>query len=67
MATKKPKLGSGMRFKAVAKKVASSVAKKGMSKTVAKKVGAAVAAKAGMKKYGAKKMASMAKAGKKKS
>lgn len=62
---KKPKLGSGERFKKLSGGVAEQYMKKGMSAEKAKKVGAAVAAKAGMKKYGKKKMASMAKAGKK--
>lgn len=54
--TKKPKLGTGARFKALK----SKLAKKG-----AKSPGA-LAAYIGRKKYGAKKMASMAKKGKKK-
>lgn len=53
---KKPKLGSGARFKALKKKVATSGAKDP----------AAVAAAIGRKKYGAKKMAKMAAAGRKK-
>lgn len=52
---KKPKLGSGARFKAVEKAAAKSGAENP----------AAVAAMVGRKKYGAKKMASMAAAGKK--
>jgi len=52
----KAKLGSGSRFKAVEK----SAAKSGASNP------AAVAAAVGMKKYGVKKMESMAQAGKKK-
>lgn len=50
----KPKLGSGARFKAVEASAAASGAKNP----------AAVAANAGRKKWGASKMASMAKAGK---
>jgi len=53
---KKPKLGSGTRFKAIEKKAAASGAANP----------AAVAAAAGIKKYGVKKMEKMAKAGKKK-
>lgn len=52
---KKAKLGSGTRFKAVEK----SAAKSGATNP------AAVAATVGIKKYGAKKMEKMAKAGKK--
>lgn len=52
---KKPKLGSGARFRAVEK----SAAKSGASDP------GAVAAAIGRKKYGAKKMASMAAAGRK--
>ncbi len=52
---KKPKLGSGARFRAVE----ASAAKSGASNP------AAIAAWAGRKKYGAKKMASMAAAGRK--
>ncbi len=52
----KPKLGSGARFKAVER----SAAKSGASNP------AAVAAAVGIKKYGAKKMAKMAAAGRKK-
>jgi hypothetical protein len=51
----KPKLGSGARFRAVE----ASAAKSGASNP------AAVAAAIGRKKYGAKKMASMAAAGRK--
>lgn len=53
---KKPKLGSGARFKAIEKKAAAS----GVSDP------AAVAAAAGIKKYGVKRMSKMAQAGKKK-
>lgn len=52
----KPKLGSGARFKAVER----SAAKSGASDP------AAVAAAVGRKKYGAKKMASLAEKGRKK-
>lgn len=52
----KPKLGSGARFAAVER----SAAKSGASNP------AAVAAAVGRKKYGAKKMAAMAAAGRKK-
>ena len=41
---KKPKLGSGKRFEALAEKVEKSYEKKGMSKAKAEKVGGAVAA-----------------------
>jgi len=51
---KKPKLGSGKRFAAIERKAKKSGAKNP----------AAVAAAAGIKKYGKKKMAAMAKAGK---
>ena len=60
------KLGGGGRFKKLSGSVAKSYEKKGMSKAKAEKIGAAVAAKAGRKKYGAKKMASMAAKGRKK-
>ena len=53
---KKPKLGSGARFKALEKKIAA----KGDVEDPE-----AVAAAIGRKKYGAKKMASMAKKGRK--
>lgn len=55
---KKPKLGSGGRFKALTNKIEKS----GKSEKSAK----AIAASIGRKKYGAKKMASMAAKGKKK-
>ena len=51
----KPKLGSGGRFKALTKKIAAHGAKNPK----------AVAAAIGRKKYGAKKMASMAAKGRK--
>lgn len=54
---KKAKLGSGKRFKALE----SKVKKEGYGKEAA----AAIAASAGRKKYGAKKMAKMAAAGRK--
>ena len=54
---KKPKLGSGGRFKALEEKIEKS----GKSEKSAK----AIAASIGRKKYGAKKMESMASAGKK--
>lgn len=53
---KKPPLGSGARFKAVERSAAKSGARNP----------AAVAAAVGRKKYGAKKMAQMAAAGRKK-
>lgn len=53
---KKPKLGSGERFKAIVQAAAASGAKNP----------AAVAAAAGRKKYGAKKMAMLAAKGRKK-
>lgn len=52
---KKPKLGSGARFKAVERSAAKSGARDP----------AAVAAAVGRKKYGAKKMAKMSAAGRK--
>ena len=64
--TKKPKLGSGARFKALKNTVAEEYEKKGKSAKKAKEIGAAVAAKVGAKKYGQKKMTKMAVAGKKK-
>lgn len=63
--TPKGKLGSGSRFQAVSGNVASEYVKKGFSPQKAKQIGGAIAAKAGRKKYGNKKMASMASAGKK--
>ncbi len=60
---KKPKLGSGASFKKVAGSVAKGYMKKGMSAKKAKAIGGAVAAKIGRKKYGAKKMAKMSAAG----
>lgn len=56
-APKKPKLGSGKRFSNLTK----SIEKEGKSPSSAK----AIAASVGRKKYGNKKMTSMAKAGKK--
>lgn len=55
---KKPKLGSGARFKALSNKIEKS----GKSKESAD----AIAASIGRKKYGAKKMAKMSAAGRKK-
>lgn len=55
---KKPKLGSGARFK----KLEDKVEKEGYSKSSAKRIAAAV----GRKKYGNAKMQSMATKGKKK-
>lgn len=52
----KPKLGSGARFAAIERKAAASGARNP----------AAVAASAGIKKYGVKKMASLAAKGRKK-
>lgn len=63
---KKPKLGSGKRFEALAEKVEKSYEKKGMSKAKAEKVGGAVAAAVGRKKYGKEAMSKMAAKGKKK-
>lgn len=63
---KKPKLGSGARFKKVSSSVAKSYEKKGMPAKKAKAIGAAVAAKIGRAKYGKAKMTKLAKAGKKK-
>lgn len=61
---KSMKLGGGGRFAKLSNSVAKSYEKKGMSKAKAEKIGGAVAAKAGIKRYGAKKMASMAAKGK---
>jgi hypothetical protein len=61
----KSKLGSGARFKALKGTVASYYQSKGKSPKEAARIGAAVAVKQGMKKYGKKKMQSMARAGKK--
>lgn len=55
---KKPKLGSGKRFKALE----SNLEKKGYSKDSAAKITASI----GRKKYGAKKMGSMSAKGRKK-
>lgn len=60
----KDKLGSGSRFSAVSGSAASEYVKKGYSPKAAAKIGAAIAAKAGRKKFGAKKMTALAKAGK---
>ena len=60
----KAKLGSGARFSALSKSAASFYEKKGKTPAQAKKVGQAIAAMQGMKKYGKKKMVSMAKKGK---
>ena len=61
---KSMKLGGGGRFAKMSNSVAKSYEKKGMPKAKAEKVGGAVAASMGRKKYGAKKMASMAAKGK---
>jgi len=63
---KSMKLGGGGRFDKLSTSVAKSYEKKGMPKAKAEKVGAKVAASMGRKKYGAKKMASMAAKGRKK-
>ena len=60
------KLGGGGRFAKLSNSIAKSYEKKGMPKAKAEKVSKAVAAVAGMKRYGKKKMASMAAKGKKK-
>ena len=57
---RKPKLGSGKRFKKLSGSVAKEYEKKGKSHEEAERIGAAVAAKQGRKKYGAKKMGKMA-------
>ena len=62
---KKPKLGTGARFKALSSSVAKSYEKKGMSPKKAKAISGAVAAIAGRAKYGTLKMNKMATAGKK--
>lgn len=63
---KSMKLGGGGRFAKLSNSVAKSYEKKGMPKAKAEKVGDKIAASMGRKKYGAKKMASMATKGKKK-
>jgi len=63
---KKPKLGSGKRFKKLSGSVAKEYEKKGKSKEEAARIGAAVAAKAGRVAHGAKKMAKLAAKGRKK-
>lgn len=65
--TPKAKLGSGARFNSVQDNVAKGYVKKGVSLDQAEKIGGAVAAKIGRKKFGSKKMASMAATGKTKS
>ena len=62
---KSMKLGGGGRFAKLEDEVSKGYEKKGMSKEKAEKIGGAVAAVKGREKYGAKKMASMAKKGKK--
>lgn len=62
---KNSKLGSGARFAALSRDVAKSYEKKGMSEKKAKEIGGEVAPKIGREKYGNKKMALMAKKGKK--
>lgn len=59
--TAKGKLGSGARFGAVSGSVASEYVKKGYSPKKAAQIGGAVAAEAGRKKFGASKMANLAK------
>ena len=61
----KGKLGLGQRFGTVSGSVSSEYVKKGYSPAKAEAIGAAVAAKAGDNKFGKKKMAKMAVAGKK--
>ena len=66
MATKKKApLGSGARFAALAGAVAKDEMKAGKPVNVAKDIGAATAAKIGREKYGAKRFAEMAAAGRK--
>lgn len=57
---KSMKLGGGGRFAKLSNNVAKGYEKKGMSKAKAEAVGKKTAAAIGRKKYGAKKMASMA-------
>lgn len=63
---KSMKLGGGGRFAKLSSKIAKGYEKEGMSKAKAEKIGKASAAKIGRKRYGAKKMASMAAKGRKK-
>jgi hypothetical protein len=62
---KKAKYGSGKRFKAVQSKVEAEYRKKGKSPEEAKRIAGAIAAKAGRAKHGAKSMAKVAAAGRK--
>lgn len=62
---RKPKLGSGKRFKAIENKAEKYYEKKGKSKEEAKRIAGAIAAKAGRAKHGAKKMTKMAAKGRK--
>lgn len=57
----KPKLGSGARFAAIEAKAEKFYKKKGKSAKKAKDIAGAIAAMVGRKKYGQKKMTSMAK------
>lgn len=64
MAAKKPKLGSGARFKALVKGIKAYSKKKGRKKI---EDPATLAASIGRKKYGATKFAKLATAGRKRS
>jgi hypothetical protein len=61
---KKPKLGTGKRFDAVAGAAAQEYVKKGMSPQAARAIGDAIAARAGREAHGNKKMAAWAQKGK---
>ncbi len=58
---KKPKLGTGKRFKSLSGKIAQAYKKKGISAKKAKQIGNATASKIGRKKYGKKRFAKLSK------
>lgn len=62
---RKPKLGSGERFAKLSGSVEREYEAKGVSPKRAKAIGAAVAADAGRKAHGAKRMAQLSAAGRK--
>ena len=62
---KKPRLGSGERFKALHDKIMQEMMDKGMSKEEADKKASAMAAAAGRAAHGSTKMAKWSKAGRK--
>lgn len=65
MRKRKPKLGTGKRFKALSRKIASQYRKKGMSSKKALRIAKATAAKIGRKKLGKKKFQKLAVKGRK--